>query len=186
QGHMALGSSRAGANNRAEIAVAGRLATDTPGTIQSPTLAQSSASSYNVGGGISQRWGDYSQVVVDPNDDMTMWAFQEYCDGTNSWALRVVQLLAPSPATPATASPLALAQGATGDVVVTGTAAAGSGFFDPGPSFANRISAAVNGGGVTVNSVTYTDPTHVTLNVTVSASAAAGIRTISVTNPDGQ
>jgi len=71
-------------------------------------------------------------------------------------------------------------------VVLTGTAVTGSGFFDPGPSFASRISAAVNGGGVTVNSVTYTDPTHLTLNVTVSGNAATGVRTISVTNPDGQ
>ena len=35
-----------------------------------------------------QRWGDYSQMVVDPNDDMTVWAFQEYTSATNVWTVR--------------------------------------------------------------------------------------------------
>jgi hypothetical protein len=79
-----------------------------------------------------------------------------------------------------------MAQGTTGSVVLTGTAVSGSGFFDPGPGFANRIAAAVNGGGVSVTSITYTDPTHITLTVFVSAGTAAGARTVTVTNPDGQ
>src|SRR5207249_2423407 len=151
------------------------------GMTGSPTLAQSGSSSYNLQSVNGQRWGDYSQVVVDPNDDMTMWTFQEYCDATNSWGVRVLQLLAPPPATPASASPSSIAQGAAGNLVLTGTAVGGSGFFDPGPGFPNRLAAAVNGGGVTVNSVTYTDPTHITVYVTVSGSAATGARTITVT-----
>jgi hypothetical protein len=185
QGHMALGSSHASVNNYAGVAVAGRLATDPPGDTAAPTLAQSSTTSYNVQATDGQRWGDYSQVVVDPNDDMTMWTFQEYCDATNSWGVRVVQLLAPAPAIIAAASPPSIAQGATGNVVLTGTAVGGSGFFDPGPSFPNRLAALVNGGGVTVNGVTYTTPTQITLNLTVAAGAATGSRTITVTNPDG-
>jgi hypothetical protein len=162
------------------------LSTDTPGVTAAPTLAQSSATSYNVQAEDGQRWGDYSQVVVDPNDDMTMWTFQEYCNATNSWGIRVIQLLAPPPATPAAASPSSIPQGATGNVLLTGTAAGGSGFFDPGSSFPNRLAALVNGGGVTVNGVTYTSPTQITLNLTVAAGAATGSRTITVTNPDGQ
>ena len=187
QGHMALGSSRAGAANHAEIAVAGRLSGDTPGTIQAPTLAVSSTTAYNIQmNDPIQRWGDYSQVVVDPNDDMTMWTFQEYCNATNSWGVRVLQLLAPPPATPAASAPSSIAQGATGTVVVTGASAGGSGFFDPDSSFPNHLAAVVNGGGVTVNSVTYTNPTQIALNLTVAAGAATGARTITVTNPDGQ
>jgi hypothetical protein len=186
QGHMALGSSRASVNSFAEIAVAGRLSTDTPGDTAAPTLAQSSTTAYNVQVADGQRWGDYSQVVVDPNDDMTMWTFQEYCNATNSWGIRVIQLLAPAPATPAAASPSSIAQGATGNVVLTGTVVGGSGFFDPGASFPNRLAAVVNGGGVTVNGVTYMTPTQITLNLTVAAGAAIGPRTITVTNPDGQ
>src|SRR6185369_11517792 len=95
-------------------------------------------------------------------------------------------LLAPPPATPGGTIPVSVQQGVTTNVVLTGTVVGGSGFFDPGAGFTNHISAAVNGGGVTVNSVTFTDPTHITLNLTVAAGAAAGARSITVTNPDGQ
>src|SRR5207237_83074 len=67
---------------------------------------------------------------------------------------------------------------------ITGTSAAGSSFFDPGAGFARRIGATVSGG-VTVNSVTYTDPTHVVLNVS-TIGASAGAQNVMVTNPDGQ
>jgi hypothetical protein len=72
------------------------------------------------------------------------------------------------------------------DVVVTGTSSNGSGFFDPGAGFPNRLQASVSGTGVTVNSVTFTDPTHITLNLTVANNATLSARTITVTNPDGQ
>src|SRR6266567_2140778 len=188
QGHMALGCSVAGPNEHAEIAVAGRLANDPLGTLRAPTVVQTSAFSYNVSDGSNpHRWGDFSLTTVDPNDDMTMWTAQEYCNGTDSWGVRIIQLKAPPPATPASCSPASVpVGGANLAVVVTGASAGGSGFFDPGAGFANHIGAMVNGGGVTVNSVAYTDPTHVTLNVTIAPDAAGGARTVSVTNPDGQ
>src|SRR5439155_3571984 len=129
---------------------------------------------------------------VDPNDDMTMWTFQEYCNSANSWGIRAIQLKAPPPATPASASPASLSQGQSSvNVVITGTSSSGSEFFDPGPDtggpgYANHIAAAINGGGVTVNSVTFSNPTNITVNVSVSLAAAIGSRTITVTNPDGQ
>ena len=101
--------------------------------------------------------------------------------------VRVIQLKAPPPATPASATLSSVEQGRPNvNVTITGTSVAGSGFFDPGAGFANHISATVGGAGVTVNSITYTDPTHITLNVSVAPSAALGARTVSVTNPDGQ
>ncbi len=187
QGHMALACSAAGVNEYAEIAAAGRFADDPLGTIRAPTVVQASASPYNVSDGENpHRWGDYSVVSVDPNDDMTFWTFQEYCDASNSWGVRVIQLKAPLPATPAICSPSSVARGTTTNVAVTGTATNGSGFFDPGAGFPNHIGAIVNSGSVTVNSVTYNNPTNITLNITIGASAATGARTITVTNPDGQ
>ena len=44
----------------------------------------------------------------------------------------------------------------------------------------------MNGGGVTVDNVTYNNPTNLTVNLTVSPYAAPGARSITVTNPDGQ
>src|SRR3989442_1408967 len=109
---MALGCSYASSNDFAGIATAGRLRTDPLGTIQAPTLAVVSASAYNISESPNpHRWGDYSQTVVDPNDDMTFWTFQEYCNSVNSWGVQAVQLKAPPPATPVSAAPASLAPG---------------------------------------------------------------------------
>ena len=118
---------------------------------------------------------------------MTLWTVQEYCSANNTWGVRVVQLKAPPPATPSSATPSTAAAGTTSvNVTVTGSVAAGSGFYDPGSDFPKRIAATVNGGGVSINSITYTSPTSITLNLNVASNAAPGARTITVTNPDGQ
>ncbi len=191
QGHMGIGSSTASPVDYAGIAVAGRLATDPLSTTQTFTLAVAGAGSYNlIDPNGFNRWGDYSQTVVDPNDDMTMWTFQEYANATNSWGVQVIQLIAPPPTTPTTASPSSVAQGqAFVNVTITGTSISGSGFFDPGPDtggpgFLKHIAATVTGG-VIVNSVSFISPTHVTLNISTFC-ASAGSQDITITNPDGQ
>jgi len=193
QGHMALGCSYAGSNDFAGIATAGRLRTDPLGSIQPETLAVVSSSAYNLGENPNpHRWGDYSQVTVDPNDDMTMWTFQEYCSGNNSWGVRAIQLNAPPPASPVSAFPSNLSPGASSiDITISGVSSAGAEFFDPGPDiggpgFSNHVTATINGGGIEVNSFVFLTPTNLSLNVTVLADAVPGARTVSVTNPDGQ
>ncbi|MBL8764594.1 MAG: immunoglobulin domain-containing protein [Phycisphaerae bacterium] len=187
QGHMALGASYAGATANPGCAVAGRLSADTLGATQAVTVAEVSASSYAAQGAGENRWGDYSSVWVDPTDDMTMWAFIEYCNTSNSWACRAIQLKAPAPAIPLSCSPSSVAQGASNvNVVVTGDVTGGRGFFDPDATHPNHIAASVGGTGVTVNSVTWTSASSITLNVSVSGAAATGARTVTVTNPDAQ
>src|SRR5207253_5241272 len=102
-----------------------------------PILYTASSTAYNPPGdpGSTQgrRWGDYSYTSLDPDDDMTMWAIQEYCNATNSYGVRVVKLLAPPPAAPASASPSTIPAGQSStNVTITGTSTAGSSFFDPG------------------------------------------------------
>jgi hypothetical protein len=191
QGHMALGATVAASNMLAGVASAGRFRTDTLGVIQAPAVIQSGLGSYTVVGNGRNRWGDYSFTDVDPNDDMTFWTVQEYADTpNNNWAVRVVQLLAPVPAAPASASPATVCPGvASTSVAITGTSILGSGFFDPGPDtggpgFTNHIGASINHG-VSVGGVTFTDPTHVTLNVN-TVGATSGAANVTVTNPDGQ
>jgi hypothetical protein len=191
QGHVAMGFSVAGANEHINAGTVGRLANDAPGAMRTPLLYTASATAYNPsgdpGGTGGRRWGDYSYTCLDPSDDMTMWTIQEFCNAANSYGVQVVKLLAPGPATPSSCSPPSVAiDTANANIIVTGTTNGDTGFFDPGPGFSNRISASVSGSGVTVNSVTYTDPTHVTLNVSVSGGATAGARNVTVTNPDGQ
>jgi hypothetical protein len=187
QGHAAIGASVAGNLEHADAVTAGRLASDPAGTLQTPSHFTASATSYNPAAdpGPPRRWGDYSFTSLDPNDDMTMWTIQEYCDATDSWGVRVVELVAPPPAIPSTATPATIAPGqASVSVVVTGTSFAGSGFFDPGAGYPARFAAAV-GNGVTVNAATVTSPTSVTLDLD-TVGAAPGPRTVTVTNPDGQ
>lgn len=203
QGHTVIGSSYAGSSAYAGVAITGRLATDTVNTpplnspLTMPLSTTPGVGAYNLESNPPagfQRWGDYSTVVVDPVDNMTMWAFQEYSSSSSSpgsWGVQVTKINAPPPVTP-TSAVVALTglssapAGTTVVVTVTGTSSGGSGFYDPGPGFTGRLSATVDGGGVTVNSITYSSPTSITLDVTIAASATAGTRTITVTNPDGQ
>ena len=191
QGHAAFGFSTSGASEHPNAATAGRLVGDTLGTVGTTQLLTNSTSTYGPQTSTIQRWGDYSFTSLDPLDDMTMWTVQEFSNATNSWAVRVVKLIAPPPATPAVASPASVAAGQTSvNVTVTGSKAAGSGFFDPGSNLGggavpfSHIGASVTGG-VTVNSVTFTTPTQITLNVSTMG-ATPGAQSITVTNPDGQ
>src|SRR5262249_31083393 len=122
-----------------------------------------------------------------PNDNMTMWTVQEYCNALNSWAVRVIQLKAPPPALPTNCVPSSLPVGQSNvTVTVSGAAINGTGFYDPDTSFSNHLSAAVGGSGITVRAVSFLNATHLTLLLDVAPNAAAGARIITVTNPDGQ
>lgn len=194
QGHAVVGMTSAGAANRINASTTGRLASDALGTMGAIVNTTASATAYNPvsdpGGAGGRRWGDYSFVSLDPIDDQTMWMIHQFCDANNSYGCQVTQLKAPPPATPATCVPASVPPGLTSVLVtVTGTAVSGSGFYDPGANLAgaipfNHISALVSGG-VVVNSITYTDATHITLDLNTVA-APIGNKTITVTNPDGQ
>src|SRR5438477_9447771 len=98
QGHMALGSTAASSTpsgpEHLDVAVTGRLSADSPGSLEEPVIAKASSASYNAGlQSGTYRWGDYSYTCVDPNDDMTMWTIQEFCNATDSYGCEVVQLL---------------------------------------------------------------------------------------------
>ncbi len=200
QGHAALGCSIAGTNERVNAFTTGRLTGDTLGTLRDgPGGAAipgytASATAYNPpgdpGGGGGRRWGDYSYTSLDPKDDMTMWTVQEYCNGTNTYGVRAVKLIAPPPPPTNTANPGAIAlNNPSTSLVVTGTAPAGQGFYDPGANPAaphttfNHIAAS--GAGIIVNSITFNTPTQVTINVSTVGSTP-GTKTITITNPDGQ
>lgn len=192
QGHAAFGYSTAGTPFRADAATNGRLRGDTLGTTGAVALYTASTTAYNppADPGGPRRWGDYSFTSLDPKDDMTMWTIQEFCSSTNNYGVRVVKLLAPPPATPASSSPAFVPSGQPSvNVIVTGTSTAGSEFYDPGADIAGaepftHISATVSGG-VIVNSVTFDSPTQVTLNIS-TVGASDGPRNVTITNPDGQ
>jgi hypothetical protein len=184
QGHAAFGFSTAGTAFHIDAAVTDRLVTDALNTTNAVQLYTASSTAYNPSDTNPHRWGDYSYVALDPDDDMTMWALQQFCDATDSYGVRGIKLIAPPPATPASAAPASVGAGqASVNVTITGTQVAGSGFFDPGAGFARRIAASVPG--LTVNSVAYNSPTSVTLNLS-TVGATLGAKNVTVTNPDGQ
>ena len=192
QGHAAFGFSTAGTPNRVDAGTSGRLRGDALNSTGAPALYTASSTAYNPPLDISnpRKWGTYSFTSLDPKDDMTMWTIQEFCDVINSYGVRVAKLLAPPPATPTTVPAATLVAGVPSvNVVVTGSSVAGSEFYDPGADIVgaepfNHISATVSGG-ITVNSVTYTDPTHVTLNIS-TVGTPVGAKNVTITNPDGQ
>src|SRR5438045_4373593 len=122
-----MGLTSVGATKYAQATAAGRYRTDVAGTFNGPFDLTNSTSPYDPG---ANRWGDYTQTVVDPTDDMTMWTFSEYACTTNAWGVRAAQFKAPPPATPALASIPAC--GATTTITINGTSTNNSEFFDPG------------------------------------------------------
>jgi len=188
QGHAILAASTASAVARCDIAIAGRYRTSTAGDLEDSVHATVTGSDYNPfnGGVFVNRWGDYSQVGVDPQDNMTMWAFHQYCNTTNSYGVRAIQLKAPPPATPSLATVPGC--GASVAVTINGTSVNNSEFFDPGvdaggPGF-NRLAVTCSGG-IPVSGVTFVSPTQITCFLDTRGKAS-GTYTITVTNPDGQ
>lgn len=115
QGHAYLGFSSAGNSAFANAAATARWVGDSLGTMQSPVAYTAASTAYNPpsdpGTAGSRRWGDYSYTSLDPEDDMTVWTIQEFCDATNSFGVRVAKLLAPPPPPILFASPNTLASG---------------------------------------------------------------------------
>jgi len=185
QGHVFLGCSSAGSAGHAQISVSGRTSNETLGVTDAPVTAQTSSSSYNAQSTNPQRWGDYSQLTIDPTNDQDVWAFEEYCNASNSWMVHVTKLMAPPPATISSAVPSSVSAGQNSvSVVINGTSQNGTGFFEPGSAFTSHLAASVSGG-VTVTQVTFNSPTQVTLTLN-TVGASAGLDTVTITNPDGQ
>jgi hypothetical protein len=202
QGHMAMGSSFAASNLFAGAASAGRLRFDPAGVTQAATTLQSGLAAYTFVTLGRNRWGDYSFTGVDPNDDQTAWTFQEYADQTpNNWAVRAVQLRASPPPALTGLQATVCVGAASVPVTLTGTADAplpGAEFFDPGPDpggpgYANHLTATATGGvvingapGIVIPANPSTQPVlQVTLSLDTTG-ATAGLKNITIKNPDGQ
>jgi hypothetical protein len=86
---MALGFSAADATIHTQIRYTGRLASDPLNT-----MAQGEAHLFDGAGSQTDtvnRWGDYSDMTVDPTDDCTFWYTTEYYDTNSSfnWRTRI-------------------------------------------------------------------------------------------------
>jgi hypothetical protein len=74
-----LGYSRFSANQFASANYAYRTDADPLNAMRADTVMKAGEGVYSkLYGGSRNRWGDYSNTVVDPIDDVTMWTIQEY------------------------------------------------------------------------------------------------------------
>jgi subtilisin-like proprotein convertase family protein len=89
-GNIAIGFSASSSSINPQIRYAGRLANDPINT-----LGQGETSMFNGTGSptsVANRWGDYSDMTIDPVDDCTFWYTQEYFAATGSqfnWRTRI-------------------------------------------------------------------------------------------------
>ncbi|CAN5695307.1 hypothetical protein BH10BAC3_BH10BAC3_03600 [soil metagenome] len=190
QGHALAGATAAGTNKNANVIIAGRYNQQSLGELNSPVFATNYTSTYNQETTDKQRWGDYSQTVVDPSDNMTLWTFQQYTNATNSWGERAVQVKAPPPATPTTMTPVDCNDLRTSEVMLTGTSNNASGFFDPGtdesgPGFTKHLQVTSTGS-VSVSGIQFDNPTQIRFVINYAAAQLGSQQTLTITNPDCQ
>jgi hypothetical protein len=102
-GDIAVGYSLSSSTVRPSLGIAARLPSDPPGTLGPETVAFSGAGSQTTG---LSRWGDYSAMTVDPEDDCTFWYTNEYIptNGTFNWRTRIVSFSVPGCITTPTAT----------------------------------------------------------------------------------
>jgi subtilisin-like proprotein convertase family protein len=95
QGNMAAGYSVSSGSMFPSAAYAGRLISDPTGTLsQTEVIA---AAGLGAQTSASNRWGDYSMIGTDPQDQCTFWSIQEYHGATanTSWRTRVTSFKFP-------------------------------------------------------------------------------------------
>ncbi len=105
QGNLAIGFSASSSTINPQLRYAARLATDPLNT-----LGQGEAHLFDGTGsqtGTSNRWGDYSALVIDPVDDATFWYTNEYysASGSFNWRTRIASFKLASAAPTPTPTP---------------------------------------------------------------------------------
>lgn len=93
-GNIGLGYSVSSPSTNPSIRVTGRKVTDVPNIMELETTVLSSTGSETG----SDRWGDYSSLLIDPVDDCTFWYTSQYMltTGDYNWKTHIVSFTFPS------------------------------------------------------------------------------------------
>jgi len=81
-GNIAVAFSASGSAVFPSMRVASRATTDPVGTLNAETVLKAGGGAQT---GTLTRWGDYSQISIDPADDCTFWATNEYIKTSGSF-----------------------------------------------------------------------------------------------------
>lgn len=93
-GNLLAGYSVSGTSVKPSIRAAGRAPGDPAGTL-GPEVSVIAGTGTQTG---ASRWGDYSEMSVDPEDDCTLWFTTEFMrsSGTFAWSTRIASFRFPS------------------------------------------------------------------------------------------
>jgi hypothetical protein len=183
-GNIGLGYSASSSSIHPQIRITGRLAGDAAGTM---TQGESTI----VAGGGSQtttlsRWGDYSSMVIDPNDGCTFWYAQEYipANGTFNWKTHLNSFTLPNCASIAandfsiSVSPTSGTVTAGGSTTATVSTAVTSGTAE---TVSLAASGLPSGASASFSPTSVTAGGSSTLTLSTSAATPAGSYPITIT-----
>jgi hypothetical protein len=123
QGNLAVGFSTSNGTSFPSIAYAGRLISDPPGGLFQGETTLITGTGVQTG---SNRWGDYSAMMVDPSDDCTFWFTTEYYTAASQasspvgWQTRVGRFKFPTCTSPAQGILQGLITDASGGTPISG------------------------------------------------------------------
>jgi hypothetical protein len=132
-GDIALGFSVSGSVSPAgspSIAYVVRAAADTLGQLGTEVILQAGVNQLG-----SARWGDYSNMTVDPVDDCTFWFTHEFYGATGSWRTRIASFRLPGCNGSSTAPVNSATPAITGLPAETQTLTVSTGTWPAAPAF---------------------------------------------------
>jgi uncharacterized membrane protein len=191
KGDIALGYSVSGSTMFPAISFSGRVPTDTLGTLETENSIIQGAGSQT--GGLS-RWGDYSNMSVDPADDCTFWYTTEYLQSSGSfnWSTRIASFTFPACTT--TTPDFSLSATPTSQTITAGNNTSYTIDVTPSGGYTGSVTLSVTTSlpaGMTVgfssNPVTINSNTagSSTLNVNTATSTPSGTYNLTVSGTDG-
>lgn len=179
---IGLGFSTASSSLNPGIRFTGRVPGDPLGTMESEATILTGTGSQTG----SDRWGDYTAMVVDPSDDCTFWYVDQFqpVNGTFDWNTNIASFAFNSctanPTFSLSANPnsLTITQGSNGTSTIT---------VNPANGFNGSVTLSASGlpSGVTAAFNPNPTSTTSTLTLTASSSATTGTSTVTITGMSG-
>ena len=181
-GNIGLGYTLGSATVFPSVFMTGRVPSDPLGSMETEQVVVNGSGSQTS----PTRWGDYSDMSIDPVDDCTFWYTQEYSKttGTFSWNTRIVNFKFPTcssgPNFTLSASPnsLTVAEGSNGMSTITVT---------PLNGFSGNVTLSATGlpNGVTAGFSPNPTGSSSTLTLTASQTAQTGTSSITIKGVSG-
>ncbi|HWW54169.1 MAG TPA: hypothetical protein VNY84_10390, partial [Acidimicrobiales bacterium] len=186
-GDMALGFSASSSALHPGIRYTGRLASDPAGQMPQgeSTIITGAGSQGSLLQSLS-RWGDYTEMTVDPVDQCTFWYVNQYeaANGTFNWSTRIGSFKFPSCGGTVTndfsigANPTSVSvnQGSSGTSTITTAITSGA-----AQTVNLSASGLPSGATASFNPTSISGNGSSTLTITTSATTPAGLSTITIT-----